>query len=220
MAVEQKKIKARLKALFPKANLSKKRLDEISARLAKKPADDADEETIDAVITDANDAFPFEDIAKTDDRMRTLEANSRSSADDEEDEEDEDEDPKPKPKKGDVPAWAQALIDANERQAQDLADLKAGKITESKTAAARKVFEQNEIFKGLKSEASKEFFFKQIDVNSETPLEEQIEGLEEVYKETFQTQVDAQSFAGGPPSGGRDITKPTDDEVASIVEDI
>lgn len=76
MAVKPELIKSRLRALFPKANLSTKRLDEISARLAKKPADDADEAAIDEVINDYNDngAMSFEEIAKSDDKIRTLEA--------------------------------------------------------------------------------------------------------------------------------------------------
>lgn len=80
MAVKPELIKARLRALFPKANLSTKRLDEISARLAKKPEDDADETAIDEVITDydENGAMTFEEIAKADDKIRTLEAGKKT----------------------------------------------------------------------------------------------------------------------------------------------
>lgn len=76
MAVEAAKIKARLRALFPKANLSTKRLDEISAKLAKKPEDGATDAQIDEVLNDYNDngAMTFEEIAKSDDKIRTLEA--------------------------------------------------------------------------------------------------------------------------------------------------
>ena len=57
MAVDKLKVIARLKALFPKANLSQKRLDAYADKLAKKPADDADDATIDAIINDYNDFF-------------------------------------------------------------------------------------------------------------------------------------------------------------------
>lgn len=77
MAVEKAKVIARLKALFPKANLSQTRLDAIADKLAKKPADDADDAAIDAVINDFNDVLSIEDIAKGDDRTRTLEAEKR-----------------------------------------------------------------------------------------------------------------------------------------------
>jgi hypothetical protein len=39
MAVKPEIIKARLKVLFPKANLSQKRLDVYTAKLAPKPAE-------------------------------------------------------------------------------------------------------------------------------------------------------------------------------------
>lgn len=83
MAVKPELIKSRLRALFPKANLSTKRLDEISARLAKKPQDDADEAAIDEVITDYNEngAMTFEEIAKADDKIRTLEAGKPAKVD-------------------------------------------------------------------------------------------------------------------------------------------
>lgn len=78
MAVDQTKVKARLKALFPKANLSTQRLDEITAKLAKKPEDNATDEQIDEVINDYNDLIDIESIAKQDDRLRTLEAKTKT----------------------------------------------------------------------------------------------------------------------------------------------
>lgn len=76
MAVDAQKIKDRLKTLFPKANLSKARLDAIAAKLSQKPADDADDAAIDEVINDYNDngAMSIEELAKLDDKLRTLEA--------------------------------------------------------------------------------------------------------------------------------------------------
>lgn len=75
MAVEQKRIKERLKALFPKVNLSTKRLDAIAAKLSQKPEDEADDDAVDAVINDYNEngAVSFEDLARYDDKVRTLE---------------------------------------------------------------------------------------------------------------------------------------------------
>lgn len=89
--VEAAKIKARLRVKFPKANLSTKRLDEISAKLAKKPEDGADDDAIDAVLEDYNDngAMTFEEIAKTDDKVRTLEARKSAAVAEVEVEEDE-----------------------------------------------------------------------------------------------------------------------------------
>lgn len=74
MAVSKEKVKARIKALFPKTNLTQKRLDEISAKLATKPADDASDDDIDQVINDFNEnsVMTIEEIAKNDDRIATL----------------------------------------------------------------------------------------------------------------------------------------------------
>ena len=77
MAVDRLKVIARLKALFPKANLSQKRLDALADKLASKPADDADDTAIDVVINDFNDILSIEEIAREDDRVRTLEAKSK-----------------------------------------------------------------------------------------------------------------------------------------------
>jgi len=49
MAVKPEIIKARLKALFPKANLSQKRLDAIAAKLAPMPADETHDTLYDSI---------------------------------------------------------------------------------------------------------------------------------------------------------------------------
>ena len=81
MAVETKKVKERLKAFIATQtglNLSNTRIDELSARLAQKPADDADDAAIDLIINEANFYQPFTELAKLDDTMRTLKANQKT----------------------------------------------------------------------------------------------------------------------------------------------
>lgn len=73
MAVTTERIKARLRVLFPKANLSKTRLDAIADKLATKPEDEATDDQVDEIISDYNDVINFEQLAKDDDRIRTLE---------------------------------------------------------------------------------------------------------------------------------------------------
>lgn len=171
MAVEKAKVIARLKALFPKANLSQTRLDAIADKLAKKPADDADEADIDAVINDFNDVLSIEDIAKGDDRTRTLEAEKKkaeelaakkkgnSSKDDEEEEEDIEVDK-------DAPAWAKALLKQNEKLTSDLESLKSGNIKQSKLEQAKSLLEKSEVFKKL-DEDTKGFMLKNVELDSE-----------------------------------------------------
>lgn len=226
MAVEAKRIKGRLRVLFPKANLSKKRLDEISARLAKKPDDDADESVIDKIITNANDVMPFEDIAKEDDRVRALEAkvSKKQDSDEEADEKPETKDDgktseKEKPTNDDVPKWAQSMLDSNAALKKELEDLKTGRITDNKKDTARKLFEKNDTFKSL-GEKNKEFFFKQIDVNSETSVEDQLEELETQYNDLVQQQADSRDYSSTPPTGSGNTDKPTDDELEAVTRNL
>jgi hypothetical protein len=95
------KIKAQLKTQFPGVNLSNQRLDEITARLSQKITEESE---IEAKLTEYNDLFPFADLARQDDRLRTLEAQTKKP------------DPVPHPQPTPAPtddtsAWAKALID-------------------------------------------------------------------------------------------------------------
>lgn len=75
MAVKPELIRAAIRKLFPSANLSTTRMDAIADRLSKKPKDDATEADIEELVTDYNSgAMTFEEIAKHDDKLRTLEA--------------------------------------------------------------------------------------------------------------------------------------------------
>lgn len=221
MAVEAKRIKERLRSLYPKVNLSTRRLDEISARLAKKPADDADDETVDQVINDANDFMPFADIAREDDRVRNLEArangNDPKPADPQQPADPKPSDP-PQPPTDEMPAWAKTMMESNKKLLQEVGELKAGKITETKMENARKLFEGNETLKGLK-ETVKEKWLARIDVNSETPLEDQISELESEYTELVQIAADNKRVAGAPPNGSNG-GKPTDEELNAIAGDL
>lgn len=215
MAVEAKRIKERLKVLFPGVNLSAKRIDELSARLAKKPADDADDTAVDQVINDANDFMPFKDIAREDDRVRNLEANQKQQ--DPPKPADPPQDP-PAPPTDEMPAWAKTLIETNNSLKTDLQELKAGKITETKKGAAKKLFEENETLKGLK-DSVKEKWFNRIDVNSETPVEDQIADLETEYSELVQGSADSRDASGAPPNGSSN-SKPTDAELDAVAAEL
>lgn len=210
MAVDAQKVKDRLKVLFPKANLSAKRLDDLSARLAKRPADDADETAIDEVINTANDLFPFEEIAKEDDRVRTLEQKAKPTP--------PEIPPTPPvlPTDDDTPSWAKAILEANTKLAEEIEALKTGKITETKTQQAKKLFEDSQVFKSIKDENAKDFFFRQVDPNSETSFEDQIKALETTYSSLVQNRADAVDYSGLPPNGsGND--KPSEEEIDTII---
>lgn len=221
MAVEPVRVQGRLKALFPKANLSKKRLDELSARLSKRPADDATDEQIDEVINSANEIFPFEEIAKEDDRKATyisqLEELKRrrsgaSDADqDDDDSEDTDQD-------DDAPAWAKAQFKAINALKEEMESFKTGRVIETKTNNARSLFDKNPVFSALPKNIQ-DHYFKQIDVKSEElDIEEQIQGLESIHKELVQTTADSTKFAGAPPMGTGGKEAPTKEELDAVID--
>lgn len=128
------KIKAQLKAKYPKVNLSQKRIDAIAARLDKKITEESE---IDAQLEAINDITPFAEMAKEDDRLRTLESKAKAGdpnkgkpkpgaeEDEDDDDEDEDDDPaKNKPASGKsgsrAPKWARELIESNKELSQKL----------------------------------------------------------------------------------------------------
>jgi hypothetical protein len=105
----REKILARLKAKYSGVNLSKTRLDAIADKLAAKITD---ENEIDAKLDELNDIMSFAEIAKQDDRLRTLENKSKEkppppkpgSSDENEDT------PEKKGNGDDTPAWAKTLM--------------------------------------------------------------------------------------------------------------
>jgi hypothetical protein len=226
MAVKPEIIKARLKALFPKANLSQKRLDAFAAKLAPKPADDADEAAIDAIINDYNDVIDFEAIAKEDDKIRTLEtekkkaeelakkSKGKSSNDDEDKDDDEtiEED-------ADTPAWAKAMLKQNQKLASEIEAIKTGKITETKKANASDLFSKSEILKNIPDNI-KQKWIDRIDVNSETSFEEQIQALETEYSELVQVNADNNFYAGAAGGGNPSDTKADQAVVDKMLDDI
>jgi hypothetical protein len=220
MAVKPEIIKARLKALFPKANLSQKRLDALAAKLAPMPADNADDAAVDAVLNQANDFMSFEEIAKEDDRVRTLEAKANPTPA-----------PAPAPEptpaptpapapanpNDDTPAWAKSLIESNQKLTADLEAIKTGKITEIKKQTAQTVFEASEILKGLKPEI-KTSWLNRIDVNAETPIEDQVKSLETEFTEIRQEIASSTRYAGAPPSFSDNNNAPSADDVKAVVD--
>jgi hypothetical protein len=216
MAVEKVKMIARLKALFPKANLSQKRLDALADKLALKPADDADDAAIDAVINDFNSVLSIEDIAKEDDRIRTLEAKANPPAPVPSNPNPNPTNPEP-PKGGDVPVWAQAILDSNKKLEGELEALKTGKIIETKRATASELFGKSEVLKNI-PETIRKNWENRIDVNSETPFEEQIQALESEYSELVQGNANNNQYA--PPAGGGSAEIKADDAVVNAIVNI
>lgn len=201
MAVDKLKVIARLKVLFPKANLSQLRLDAIADKLAKKPADDADDTAIDAVINDFNDVLSIEDIAKGDDRTRTLEADKKKSEEiaakkkpvtsEEEEEEVGTEG---------MTAFEKQMLKKFGDLKSDIDSIKTGNVKQSKLDQAKSLLEKSEVFKKLDDD-TKGFMLKNVELDSETPFEEQITGLEGMFGKMVQTTADTNQYAPGAGQG-------------------
>lgn len=218
MAVEKSKVINRLKALFPKANLSQQRLDALADKLAQKPADDADDAAIDVVINNFNDVLSIEDIAKEDDRLRTLEAKSKKPTPTPTPNPSPNPNPEPTPQpKGDEPEYVRALFEKLNKVTSDLDSIKQGKIIENKQSQASTLFSKSEVFKDAPQEV-KDFFIKNIDVNSETPFDEQIKGLEDTYSKMVQTSADTGDYSGFPPANGKQPEKFSKEDADAIVD--
>lgn len=211
MAVKPEIIKARLKALFPKANLSQKRLDAIAAKLAPMPADDADDAAVDVILNQANDFNAFEEIAREDDRIRTLEEKAGKviipPAP---------EAPKPETPPADVPEWAKGLVEANKALLEKVTAIESGNVLQTKKQTALQSFEKSDILKGLKPEL-KDRWVGRVDVNSETPIEDQIKELESEYSELVQVNADNNQY-GGPAGGGNPGTTFDEKAMAEVVK--
>lgn len=179
------KIAGRLKALFPKANLSTKRIDVITAKLESKVSDDADDAAIDDVVNQANDFMDFEALAKEDDRIRTLEANQKKG---DEGGDPPKDDPTNDPPKDDTPEWAKALLSKVDA-------LEKGKVIDSKSNAVADLFSKSEILKGL-PENQKQSWLKRVNLEADD-LSAEVSALETEYTELKQSIVDSSDFAGG-----------------------
>ena len=99
--MKEQLLRSRFRELFPKAqNLKKERLDLYVSKLSAKLNDEATQEDVDSLWQDYNEVVNFEQIAKDDDRLRTLGLPKQPT-----------ELPKKEePKSDDVPEWAKALL--------------------------------------------------------------------------------------------------------------
>lgn len=208
MPVPVETIKARLRVLFPKANLSQKRLDVLAAKLATKPEDGADDNAVDLIINQSNDFYSFEEIAKDDDRMRTLEANQKAPANPEPP---KPTDPPATPPINEAPEWAKALI-------EKVTNLETGKVTDTKKQTVKDLVSKSAILSKMKPEV-RERWENRIDVNSETSFEDQLKELETEYSEIVQTNANDSNYAGAAGGGSSDI-KPSEAEIKSIVDNL
>lgn len=105
----KEKILAAIKQRFPAINLSKKRLEQISAKIESMVIDD--DTKVDAALDQYNNFNPLVDIAKADDTQRNLEAKLKVAT--QQKTKDDIVNPEPQNDDPETPVWAKSLIESN-----------------------------------------------------------------------------------------------------------
>lgn len=141
----KEKILTAIKTKFPKLNLSKKRLDEISAKIETMVVDD--ETKIDASIDEFNGFFSFDELAKQDDTIRNLQAKLKSQQSVNSQNVQPQNEPIEEDEFKDAPPYIKALLESNKKMAAEFEQLKAEKTATSfKTKATDRLKEIPEVF--------------------------------------------------------------------------
>jgi hypothetical protein len=136
--LETFKARLKAKALAAGANLSQKRIDAIADRLHKKFPDLTDESEHDAKLDDYYDADVIKDIAKQDDKVRTLEAKPKD-----EPKPADNPAPAPAPKPADdMPAWFKVYQEENDKKINAL-------LAEKQQSSIQQQLAANEKLKGI-----------------------------------------------------------------------
>jgi hypothetical protein len=198
--------KARLKAKAKTlgVNLSQKRIDAIADRLHKKFPDVSDDAEHDSLIEEFHEMQPLDELAKQDDRLRTLE-NKQTN-------------PKPSDqtppqditkKTGtetatgdDVPAWAKSLM----QTVQTLATEKSQSSIKSKIAEK------------LKDKVPEKFYSKRALPEKEEDIDTFIQEVETDWTDLKQENNNL-GFASNTPPGSSSSTNPTRDSVMKDIDD-
>lgn len=209
------RLKAKLKTLG--VNLSQKRIDAIADRLHKKSPDITEETDHDTRIEELNELQPFDEIAKLDDKVRTLEnkakppATKKLESDDDDDSDDDDagEEKKlgkkeeKKPSSDRMPKWAKELTGKIEA------------LTKDKTQSSM----QSRMTTKLKDKVPASYYKGRALPENEADFDEFVAQIETDYTEFTQELVNENlKVTTGKPAGGGDggIVKSSGKEEADI----
>jgi hypothetical protein len=195
--------KARLKAKTKAAgvNLSQKRIDAFADRLHKKNPDTKEEADHDKLIEELDELVQFKDVAKEDDRVRTLEARSKTqdTPDDTEEDQDDSEPAKgskktTKKKEDEVPAWAKTMMD----------EFKTLKTEKTQSTIREKLSAKLKGTDG-KTKVPEKFYSKRALPEKEEDLDQFIEEVENDWKELQQESNNTLLSGSSAPAGGAGV---------------
>jgi hypothetical protein len=231
MAVTKLQLEARLRLKYPKANLSKERINEFSDRLSPIPKDGATDEEIDAVLDQSNTYMPFEEIAKNDDKLRSMKKQIDETKTPAEIEAEriakEKSDAKEKAEneaKDKAPEWFKPFAEKLETMDgrfvdfdKNLTGMKKDTDITLRKEQAKALFEGDETLKGMDEGIRSTWLNTRIDYTSETPLEDQVKSLSSEYSSFTQSSADGKTLSG-PPGVNVSTVKPADDVVKDIAK--
>jgi hypothetical protein len=196
------RLKAKLKTLGVN-NLSQKRIDAIADRLHKKFPDITEETDHDTRIDEFHELQPLDEIAKTDDQIRTLEAKAKPKPKENAKPADETPDDQDTPEKGDeTPGWAKKMFE------------KIEKLEKEKTQSSM----QTTIAGKLKDKVPATYYAKRALPEKDEDLDAWITEVETDYT-AFKQELVNQGFVNtGKPAGGGEtgVVKTTGKEDADI----
>lgn len=215
------KIIAAFKIKFPGINLSKTRLAAIAAKIEAKVIDD--ETKIDAELDAMNGYVSFADMAKEDDRVRTLESKLKPVPKNETPEEklarEQKEALETKVDDPDMPAWAKQIIASNQTLTNELRTIKA-----KEALGTIKGKLQAELLKDIPVS----YWGKRAIPEKEEDVQAFVDDVTNDYT-TFKQEMSDKGLAilseppGGGAGGGGSTVKTkeaTKDEVAAVVDNI
>jgi hypothetical protein len=184
----KEKIIARIKAKFPDVNLSAKRLDAIADKLSPKVTD---ENEIDAQLDALNDVISFSDLAKSDDKIRDLQAKLKEPKKSET----EAAQSSSTTQNDEPPLWAKPLIESNQKLTQELAALQREKLEQTMQQRVT----THEKLKGI----SPVFYKGRKLPEKEDELEAFVDGIKADY-DAFTQETNNQALLNGhtPPAAG------------------
>lgn len=207
----KKAIRALLQSKFGGVQLSDARVEQLAKRLEGKVETEEDLETRLVVL---DEALPFADIAKEDDRIRSLEAAAKAKkpvakkpVEREEEEEDDPDD--------EMPAWAKALIDGNKALQDTVQALKGEKVvSDRRSAILAKLKGADEAYANKVVRD-----FGRMSFADDEAFEEYLGDVENDFTEHAQSQAESKLGNDAPylGSGGGNLK---DDEVSPVMKQL
>lgn len=189
-------------------NLSNARMNAIADRLTKK-FPDLKEEEIEEMLTDINDLTPFDEMAKQDDKVRTLEAKDKQP--------DKPADQKPDQKPDNKPADTAPGNDETSKMIKELSD-KLNKLEVDK----KKEDAMKDLHKKLQDKKIPALFYKGRTVEKAEDVDALVTEIENDWTALEQERVNTEAGGQSKPPGGTGGTnsKASDAEIKSIVDSI